>query len=256
MSREFTLAYDAHEISCAIPLGTGGASAGGGQLRAGLSLARAGDMSLARRHDAPHRAAFFHAARIPTDRVFGLHQVHSKSVLVIDRQDPESLADVDADGLVTSRGDVFLTVTVADCLPIFLVDQASGAFGLVHSGWKGTGIVVEALHLMAEAFGTRAPDVCAAIGPGIGSCCYTVPPERHEIFRAQFGEHAAVRGPAGDYRLDLKAANVRLMESAGVTRIAVAADCTSCSPALGSFRREGQGFRRMLAFIGPQGEAS
>ena len=224
-------------------------------LRAGLSLARAGDMALARRHQAPDRAQFLSSLGIPVGRVFGLHQVHSRTVIVVDHQDPESLANVDADGLVTSRQDAYLSVTVADCLPVFLVDEASGAFGLVHSGWKGTGIVREALRVMAEAFGTRARDVAAVIGPGIGACCYTVPQERYERFRAELGDHGAVRGAQGDYRLDLKAANVHLLESAGVGRICVAVDCTRCSPALGSFRREGQGFRRMLALIGPTEEA-
>jgi len=213
-------------------------------------------MALARRHETADRAAFLSSVGIPIDRALGLHQVHSKTVLVVDHQDPESLATVDADGMVTSRPDVFLTVTVADCLPVFLVDRASGAFGLVHSGWRGTGIVMEALAAMMRTFGTRASDVAAVLGPGIGPCCYAVPPERYHRFRAEFGEHAGVRGPSGDYRLDLRAANVRLLESAGVESIAVASDCTSCSPALGSFRREGQGFHRMLAFVGRQEVAS
>jgi purine-nucleoside/S-methyl-5'-thioadenosine phosphorylase / adenosine deaminase len=212
-------------------------------------------MALARRFETCDRARFLDSMNIPAEHAMGLHQVHSKTVIVVHHQDPRSLAAVDADGLVTARPDAFLTVTVADCLPIFLVDEMTGAFGLVHSGWKGTGIVVEALRTMAEAFGTKAPDVAAVIGPGIGPCCYTVPRERYERFRVELGEHAAVRGPGGDYRLDLKAANVRLMQSAGVERIAVATDCTCCETALGSFRREGQGFRRMLAFIGRQGEA-
>jgi len=247
MSSHFSLTYGSGELWCAIPAGR--------EMRAGLSLAKAGDMALAGRHDAPHRAAFLNAAGIPIDRTFGLHQCHSKSVLVADDQHPESLAGVDADGLVTARRDVFLTVTIADCLPVFLVDQTSGAFGLVHSGWKGTGIVLEALRVMAWAFGTKASDVAAVIGPGIGPCCYAVPEERYQRFRAEFGAHAVARGPTGDYRLDLRAANVRLMEAAGVKSVAVAEDCTCCSPALGSFRREGQGFHRMLAFIGFQGVA-
>lgn len=197
----------------------------------------------------PDRARFLDSLGTPSDRVYSVHQVHSKNVILVDDQDPKSLEAAEADGLVTSRRDVLLTVTVADCLPIFLVDERTGAFGLVHSGWKGTGIVMEALRVMAEAFGTRPSDVTAAIGPGIGPCCYTVPQERYERFRAELGEHAVVRG-SGDFRLDLKAANARLIESTGVERVFVTADCTCCSPALGSFRREGKGFRRMLAFIG------
>jgi YfiH family protein len=258
MTTEFSLTLEPDALFSSIPLDEpslgrlpGGAASC--RLRAGLSLARAGDMALARRLETPDRARLLDSAGIPAERAVGLHQVHSKRVIVVDHQEPQSLAAKDADGLVTSRCDVFLTVTVADCLPIFLVDRRTGAFGLVHSGWKGTGIVVEALQAMAEAFGTKAQDVAAVMGPGIGPCCYAVPRERYEQFRTELGEDAEVRGASGDYRLDLKAANLRLMQSAGVERIAVATECTCCSPSLGSFRREGQGFRRMLAFIGPQG---
>jgi hypothetical protein len=226
-------------------------------LSAGISLGKAGDMARTRRSEIPDYARFLDSLGMPGDKVLGVHQVHSKKVIAFDHQTPKSLEAVEADGLVTSRRDVLLTVTVADCLPIFLVDERSGVFGLVHSGWKGTGIVVEALRVMAEAFGTRPREVTATIGPGIGPCCYTVPQERYERFRAEFGKRAAtrgdgvtVRGGRGDFRLDLKAANMQLVESAGVERVFVAADCTCCSSTLGSFRRDGQGFRRMLAFIG------
>jgi len=245
MASEISLFYKQKHISCLIPVAP--------SLVAGISLARAGDMALSRGLQAPDRRALLDSLGASAARVFAVHQVHSTEVLVVDHQDPESLALVEADGLVTHRSDVLLTVTIADCLPIFLSDQVTGALGLVHSGWKGTGIVGEALRAMAKAFGTRAQDVGVVIGPGIGACCYTVPQERYERFRVAFGDQAVTRGPGGDYRLDLKAANVRLLEEAGVAKTLVISDCTCCSPALGSFRREGRGFRRMLAYIGGAG---
>ena len=159
--------------------------------------------------------------------------------------------------MVSARPDALLTVTVADCLPIFLVDAGRGAFGIVHSGWKGTGIVREALRLMAQEFGTAAADVSAVLGPCIGTCCYRVQHARYERFKADFGERAVRLGKGpDDYRLDLRAANVELLSQAGVTDISVTTDCTCCSPGLGSFRREGpETFTRMLAFIGGLPEA-
>jgi copper oxidase (laccase) domain-containing protein len=123
----------------------------------------------------------------------------------------------------------------------------------VHSGWKGTGIVVEAVRAMTIEFGSRAADIAVTIGPGIGPCCYTVPIERHEQFRADFGDRAVQRGLDGSFRLDLRAANAALLEREGVGQVSIVADCTSCNPQLGSFRREGPGFTRMLAFIGAGG---
>ena len=234
MTHALSLSFEPGAVLATLPLAPGHTL--------GISLSAAGGVGLA----TP-------GARLAAGRVYAVHQVHSKRIVVVQGREPQSLSAQDADGMVTDLPDAVLTVTVADCLPIFLVDQATGAFGLVHSGWKGTGIVVEAIRTMAKAFGTRAANLAAAIGPGIGACCYTVPRDRHEAFRAEFGEQAAPRGANGDFRLDLRAANVRLLEAVGVQRIVVTTDCTCCSTVLGSFRRDGPGFHRMLAFIGRAG---
>lgn len=254
MAGTLSLGYGPNDTVAMIPLGEPGplpepAARG---LAAGISLARAGDMSLSRSRELPWRGRFLAALGVDPQRVYALHQVHSRRVLVIDRQDPRALESVEADGMVTSRPDAILTVTVADCLPVFLIDKDRCAFGLVHSGWKGTGIVREALRLMERELGTAPADVTAVLGPCIGPCCYTVQHARWERFRLDFGDHAASRGAAADdYRIDLRAANVELLAQAGVMDVTVVKDCTSCSEALGSFRRQGpESFTRMLAFIG------
>jgi YfiH family protein len=222
-------------------------------MRAGISLARAGDMDFTRRDELPWRDRFLAGAGIDPSKAFGLRQVHSRRVVVVDGASPAELAVLEADGMITAEPDAVLTVTVADCLPIFLVDPVSGAFALLHSGWKGTGILAEAIRAMREEFGTRAADVSMTIGPGIGPCCYTVPEERAAGFAEAFGAGAVVRpGPDAHSqpRLDLRAANVELARQAGVREIVVVDACTSCTAELGSSRRQGQGsFTRMLAFI-------
>jgi polyphenol oxidase len=187
--------------------------------------------------------------------VLGLRQVHSKTVLTVEALSPDGFADRVADGLVTNLAEAVLTITVADCLPLFLVDRATGAFGLAHSGWKGTGIVLEALAALRRRFGTDPRDVAVTIGPGIGPCCYRVPEERAELFAKGFAAASVVRGADGEPRLDLRAANVALLRAAGVGEIAVVTDCTCCTPALGSFRRQGpEDYTLMLAWIGREGE--
>jgi polyphenol oxidase len=238
---------------CTLPLAASSGKAAG--VRAGVSLLAAGDMGLSRRDVDPSHAVFLAFLGVEQSRARAVRQVHSRTVVPVDGQPAGELAAAEADGMVTRREDLLLTVTVADCLPVFLHDTRTGAFAVVHSGWKGTGIVVEALRLMAVTFGTRAGDLAAAIGPGIGACCYEVPAERFDAFRANFGP-GAVREPR---RLDLRAANVSLLEAAGVGTVSVVEECTCCSPRLGSFRRQGAGgFTRMLAFIGrwPHGEAA
>lgn len=210
-------------------------------------------MDLARRGDLPWRVRLFAALGVDPGRVRCVRQVHSCTVVRIDGSESPDGPFVEADGMATDRPDLLLTVTVADCLPIFLADRRTGAFALVHSGWRGTGIVVEAVRLMAAAYGARAADLAAAIGPGIGPCCYNVPAERYDRFRARYGPRAVQRGLDGSLRLDLRAANAVLLEREGVGDVASICDCTSCNPLLGSFRREGAAFTRMLAFVGARG---
>jgi polyphenol oxidase len=217
-------------------------------MAAGISLARAGDMS--RRRAGPARARLFAHLSIGEERVFGLTQVHSRRVVTLAGQDAREVAEMEADGMVSASGDAVLTVTVADCLPIFLVDRATGAYGLVHSGWKGTGIVRAALDAMTAGFGTDPRDLSVTIGPGIGPCCYRVPEERALSFAEEFGASAAARGADDTPRLDLRAANVMLLQAAGVSEITVVDDCTCCTGSLSSFRRQGaDAFTLMLALI-------
>ncbi len=216
--------------------------------RAGISLAAAGDMGLLRSPE--NRGRFLRSLNIDADRAFGLRQVHSRRVVRIDGQSPAELAGLEADGMVTDRADAVLTVTVADCLPVFLVDASRGVFGLAHSGWKGTGIAADTVRRMAAEFGSRPSDLAVTIGPGIGACCYRVPADRADGFAREFGQEAVVCGPDGAPRLDLRRANLALLESLGVGEVSVVEDCTCCTPFLGSFRRQGMdGYTLMLAFL-------
>ena len=221
---------------------------------AGITLAAAGDMALSQDRGVPGRAGFAARTGIQPERLYGLRQVHSQRVQVIDGQPADDIAAVEADGLLSASMDAVLSVTVADCLPIFLADRRTGAFGVVHSGWRGTGIVREALALMSSRFGSRPGDVAVVVGPGIGACCYAVPEERAVFFASEYGPETVFRGEDGRPRLDLRAANARLLREAGVEDVRVVTDCTSCSPKLGSFRRQGPArYTLMLAWIGRQG---
>jgi YfiH family protein len=116
-------------------------------------------------------------------------------------------------------------VLAADCLPIAL--RGPGGLAMVHAGWRGLagGILAAA----AEAVEATA----AAIGPGIGPCCYEVGEEVLSAF-ADLGDTVA-RGRM----LDLPEVARRRLAEAGVERVESAGLCTSCEPELFfSYRRE------------------
>jgi YfiH family protein len=129
-------------------------------------------------------------------------QVHGTRV-VVDGQGIE-----EADGQVTSAPGVAAMVLVADCLPVALAGPER--VGVVHAGWRGlaSGVV--------EAGVSAVGAVAAAIGPGIGPCCYEV----GDDVRAVFG--------TSERTLDLKAIARARLEAAGVREVFDCGLCTSC----------------------------
>jgi YfiH family protein len=206
------------------------------------------------------REAFFRSLGIRREAVYNLKQIHSRDVFVVEGLPAAFIRQ--GDGMVSFRREVFPAVTVADCLPVFLLDTESGSFAVFHSGWKGTGIVLHGLAIMKEA-GTRPEAVAAVLGPCIQSCCYVVDDMRSEVFENEFGENSNLVPPGTPYPLGqvtlrnargvclaLQAANARLLAGAGVRHIAYCTDCTFTDERLGSFRREGRSFTRMIAMAG------
>jgi polyphenol oxidase len=144
-------------------------------------------------------------------------QVHGTRVRRVERTPEREDPWEEADGHATALPGVPALVFVADCLPIALV--APGAVAMVHAGWRGLadGIVAEGVAALGEG------PVRAAIGPGIGPCCYEVGDEVRDRFPA---EAAAGR------HLDLKLAARREREAAGAAEVHDAGLCTSCEPEL------------------------
>ena len=217
-----------------------------GPLRAILTTGAAGDMRLP-----AARRRVCAALDLAPERVRRVLQRHTRRVVVAGHE-PEP-APLPADGMIARAASQVLCIGVADCLPIFLIAGDGERSALLHSGWRGTGIVADALAYLERRFARAAASYHAIIGPGIGPCCYTVPAERAIRFRARFGPEAAEVSGAGG-RIDLRAANVGLLQRAGVGAITVLQDCTACSPALISFRADRaagrNGARRMTALLG------
>jgi polyphenol oxidase len=212
-----------------------------------------------------------------------LRQVHSDIIHHVDSK--QTASDPDApltgDGLITGTAGLLLAIQTADCLPIILVDSQRRAVGVFHAGWRGTvkRIVEKGVGEMQRWFGTRPEDIKAAIGPGIGGCCYEVGEEVRTKFESQFSYAAKLfrevkdsdpvrekypllfltaRAPGhGELPpkifLDLAEANRRQLLSVGVPAKSIEAlpMCTSCrTDLLFSYRAETGKTGRMMAVAG------
>ena len=138
------------------------------------------------------------------------------------------------DGLITNEPNVALLAFSADCTPVLLFDRVHRAIGAVHAGWRGTaqGIVKKAVEAMHDAYGSEPADICAAIGPCIGKCCFETDGDVPDAMRASLGADAesAIRENGTKFFVDLKLLNRIWLEKAGVKDIDVAEECTACEP--------------------------
>ena len=208
-----------------------------------------------------------------------LRQIHGRTVVLVSGQDgppPAGEAWGDGDAAVTARGDVALSVRVADCVPALVADRTTGAVAAVHAGWRGTcaGVAVAVVESLRSVFGTDPAHLVAAIGPSIGPCCYRVGAEVEDAFTgveawrphlarwvmpaparsAKRGVPGADPGTAGrpSRFLDTWTANADQFAAAGVPRsqIHVSGLCTSCyREVFHSYRVDGPEAGRMVGAI-------
>ena len=223
----------------------------------GMTVKKAGSMRFRWNEENILRDSFL--SSLANDKeVVPVELIHSK--IVYDVVSGEETINKKGDGIITTNTALFPVITVADCMPIFLYDSVSKVFGVLHSGWKGTGIVAEAIRLAEEKYKAHAEDFCVAIGPHIGDCCYIVDEERAEYFSSNFTENCVEKVESDTlswndsskklYRLSLTKANLSVLEKSGVkdSNIVVCDDCT-CSSVIkntviypyGSYRRETKG---------------
>ncbi len=176
-----------------------------------------------------------------------LKQVHSDRVLEAGRISPGEPGDA----LITDQPGLWLCVRTADCLPILIADSRARAVAAVHAGWRGTagGIVTRTVAALNQRYGSRPSDLVAAIGPGIGGCCFEVGPEVARLFQNVLPER---RDLDQKTRIDLAEVNRRQLLAAGVPEPAVSRSrrCTRCDAALfHSWRRDGPAAGRMITGI-------
>lgn len=195
----------------------------------------------------------------PENLVFS-RQVHGDTVEVVGKEDCEGLfrvqPDEGRDGLVTNEENVTLAVFSADCATILLYDPVKRVIAAVHSGWRGTaaGIVLRAVERMQDAYGCDPADLCAAIGPCIGRCCFETHREVPDAMLMALGVDALpaiaqIQERPEKYFVDLKLLNEIWLRRGGVRNIDVCPDCTACQPErFWSHRRTG-GERGSLAAI-------
>jgi polyphenol oxidase len=210
-----------------------------------------------------------------------VRQFHSNLIVLAGRGDAMREHPRKGDGLLCAEPGLLLGVQTADCVPVLVADCKRRVVGAFHAGWRGTvkRIVETGIGRMRLEFGSRPADLIAAIGPGIGPCCYAVGEEVLSKFESQFAyarelfhevydsnpvhqrypmlfmnQRAPGHTRAGTgLHVDLIEANRRQLLDSGIPakRIQIVGGCTQCHPDLFFSHRGAHGRTgRMIAVIG------
>lgn len=194
------------------------------------------------------RAAFPEATGIVVAR-----QVHGRKVLWHESRDGWTILE-GADGHATRAEGLLLAVSVADCIPIYLLDPTRRAVALLHSGWRGTaaGILAAGIDALVSRAGSRVGDLLLHAGVGICASCYEVSAD----------VASACGRPAPDgakVQLDLRAVIVEQARAAGIGSVSVSPRCSAHESEFMSHRGSGGKDGRMVALLGvptPPGEGA
>lgn len=178
-----------------------------------------------------------------TRTVVHARQVHGAEVGVWDCDLPAGLLLTDGlDAHLTDRPGLLLAVSVADCVPIFIVAEEERMVALVHAGWRGVaGGALEAAVGALQARGIDPAELWLHCGPSICGACYEVGPEVHRAV------HPDRPSPARPTPIDLRRALGARAHALGVSdeRISLSAHCTLCGPGDFFSHRGGSAGRQM-----------
>ena len=190
-------------------------------------------------------AAF--SARFPT--IVLSHQVHGSIVQWHEAMPAGWLILDGVDGHATGEAGMLLTITVADCIPVYLVVPKKGAIALVHAGWRGTaaGILGHGVEILKRQAFAKGSDIVMHCGVGICGECYEVGAE----VAGRFGGTAAT----GPVHLDLRAILARQARELGIENVTISPLCAAEDRnRFYSHRASGGRDGRMVAYLGrPRG---
>ena len=174
------------------------------------------------------------------------HQLHETRIVIHDRVG-KGVRETEggADGHATADSGVLLAVTVADCVPVYLLDADARAVALLHAGWRGTaaGILLRGIALFGQQWGSDPRRLLVHLGPAICGACYEVGPEVFRALGLEVPPHAAP--------VDLRGALARQARAAGVPleSITVSSLCTFCGDRKLFSHRAGRS-ERQVAVLG------
>jgi len=119
--------------------------------------------------------------------LFSLKQTHSNIIIDLDTT---VLSELEGDGFITTKKNMMITVTVADCGNVVITDSSFSVIGVFHAGWRGleNEILIKGVKLIKEKLTNLniKSDLIAYVGPMITGKNYEVGEEFYDFFDKKY----------------------------------------------------------------------
>jgi polyphenol oxidase len=201
-----------------------------------------------------NRTKFFKDLGTDLGNVVSADLAHGNNIAVVAKTDGGGLIP-NTDALATNEPGMFLTVTVADCVPVYFYDPKHRVVGLAHAGWRGVvkNIAAAVIIKMKENYGSEPSDIRVFVGPHIRSHHFEV---KEEVAKEFSSYPERIIKPEGKILIDLAGIIYDQLVSFGIGKnnIEINQDCTYCEDEkYFSFRRDKPSkLQTMVAYIGLQ----
>ncbi len=196
-----------------------------------------------------NRALFFGSLGIPESKLVHANQVHGANITRVNK--PGLYPATDA--LITNQKDIYLVISIADCMPVMLYDPVNSAIANIHSGWRGTqkNIAGSTVEKMKEEFGSDPGGLIAFMGPAISKKNFEVDEDVALMFPAEYT--SPKDGVKGKFVVDTGQMVFDQLVTAGVNSVNIER-CGYCTfdnhEHLHSYRRDKHLSGRMFAVLG------
>lgn len=199
-----------------------------------------------------NRNVYFEKNDIDAKKVVSAEIVHGNSIKSVSAKDIGKIIS-NTDGLITRDKNIYLSITSADCLPLYFFDPEKEIIGIVHAGWRSlAGNIISNTASEIKKLGGAPENILVGIGPAICQKHYEIGPEAADKFKLL--GNSVFKSAKGKIYLDIKKiAQLQLLEL-GVKKknIETSPECTFELPEkyFSARRDKSREIKAMIAVIG------
>jgi YfiH family protein len=197
-----------------------------------------------------NRENFFNMLGLGLERIVFQKQIHSDIIKYVDSPGYSG----EGDSLITDKSNIGLTISVADCIPVFIYDRINKVIAAIHSGWRGTQkqILSKTLEKMKNDFNSKSENLYIYLGPSISQHNYEVSEEVACLFDSRY-----LIPQKDKFLLDIRKINYDMLIRYCISpaQIQISNLCTfEAKNLLHSFRRDGALSGRSFGVIALKGD--